>query len=63
MPKALTIPDAKAALEKEWKKLETPKARDLSGVRAKAEVIVESHWTGFPVHFGSLVDLCYLKNS
>ena len=53
IPKALLIPEAKAALEKEWKKLETRTAWDIKGVRPKAEVIVESQASGVPAHFGS----------
>ena len=65
IPKALTIPEARAALEKEWAKLVNPKrpAWDVTRVRPKAEVIAESERTGKPVHFGSLRDLCHIKNS
>jgi len=65
IPKALKIPEGREALEKEWAKLENPKrpAWDVSRVRPKAEVIAESERTGKPVHFGSLRDLCHIKNS
>ena len=39
IPKALRIPAAKDALEKEWRKLETKKAWDVSKVQPKAKVI------------------------
>ena len=42
MPKAMKIPDAKAAVDKEWKKLETIPARKLEKVRSKKEVILEA---------------------
>ena len=35
MPKAMKIPDAKAAVEKEWKKLETIPAWQLEIVKSK----------------------------
>ena len=56
IPKALKIPEGRAALEKDWKKLENPErpAWDVSRVRPKAEVIAESERTGKPAHFGSL---------
>ena len=54
IPKALTIPDAKKALDKAW---------DVSKVRPKAEVIAQAKRAGRPVHFGSLMDLCHVKNS
>ena len=38
-------------------------AWDVSRVRPKAEVIAESERTGKPAHFGSLRDLCHIKNS
>ena len=65
IPKALKIPEGRKALEKEWAKLENPErpAWDVSRVRPKAEIIAESEKTGKPVHFGSLRDLCHIKNS
>ena len=32
-------------------------------VMPKAEVMAESQATGIPAHFGSLMDLCHIKNS
>ena len=63
IPRALKMSDAKAALEKEWKKLEDRKAWDVTKVRPRAEVEAESKASGIPAHFGSLMDLCHIKNS
>ena len=37
MPQAMKIPDAKAAVDKEWKKLKTTPAWQLEKVRSKKE--------------------------
>ena len=42
MPQAMTIPDAMAAVDKEWKKLETISAWNLENVKSKKEVILEA---------------------
>ncbi len=63
IPKAMQIPAAKGALEKEWTKPETRKAWDVSRVKPKAEVIATPLKNKRPVHFGSLMDLCHIKNS
>ena len=39
MPHAMKIPDAKASVDKEWKKLQTIPAWDVSKVKSKKEVI------------------------
>ena len=62
MPQAL-IPNAKAAVEKEWGKLEKIPAWQLTKVRNKREVIEEARNKRRKVHFASLMDLCHLKNS
>ena len=62
MLQAMNIIDAKAAVEKEWKKLEKLPAWLLTKVRNKNEVIVEGSNKGRKVHFASLMDLCHLKN-
>ena len=59
----LKIPDAKAAVKKEWAKLEKIPAWQLTKVRNKKEVIEEARSKGRKVHFASLMDLCHLKNS
>ena len=58
---AFKIPAAKAALEKEWKKLEDLKAWDLTKVREKADVQAEAKRTGKTIHFGNLMQLCHQK--
>ena len=63
MPRALKIPDAKAAVEKESEKLEKISAWNLTKVRSKTEVIDEARTTGAKVHFASLMDICHLKKA
>ena len=63
MPQAMKIPHAKAAVEKEWGKLEKLPAWQLTKVRNKKEVIAEERTENRTVHFESLMDLCHLKNS
>ena len=40
MPQAMKVPDAKASLDKEWKKLETVPAWKVEKARTKKEVIL-----------------------
>ena len=61
MPQAMKIPAAKAAVDKEWEKLEKIPAWDLTKVRSKSEVIDEARTKGAKVHFASLMDICHLK--
>ena len=63
MPQAMKIPTAKAAVDKEWEKLEKISAWNLTKVRSKKEVIDEARTTGAKVHFASLMDICHLKNA
>ena len=63
MPQAMKIPAAKAAVDKEWEKLEKISCVDITKVRNKQEVIDEARTKGAKVHFASLMDLCHLKNS
>ena len=64
IPQEMKIPDAKAAVHKEWKK-----ARDNSSMgfgkesRAKREVILEAQRDKKKVHFASLMDIFHLKNA
>ena len=55
------IPAAKAAVDKEWEKLEKISAWNLAKVRSKKTVIEEARTAGATVHFASLVDICHLK--
>ena len=63
MPQAMKIPAAKAAVDKEWEKLEKIPAWDKTQVRNKSEVIDEARTKGIKVHFASLKDICHLKNA
>ena len=63
VPQALKIPAAKAAVDKEWDKLDKISAWNLTKVRSKSEVIDEARTSGAKVHFASLMDLCYLSNA
>ena len=63
MPQAMKIPAAKAAVDKEWEKLDKIPAWDLTKVRSESEVIDEARTKGAKVHFASLMDICHLKNA
>ena len=62
LPQAMKIPAAKAAVDKEWEKLEKISAWNLTKVRSKKRVIDEARTSGATVHFASLMDICHLKN-
>ena len=63
MPQAMKIPTAKAAVDKEWEKLEKISAWNLTKVKSKKQVIDEARTLGATVHFASLTDICHLKNA
>ena len=63
MPQAMKIPAAKAAVDKEWEKLEKISAWNLTKVKSKKQVIDEARMSGATVHFASLMDICHLKNA
>ena len=63
MLQAVKIPDAKAAVDKGWEKLEKIPAWQLAKVRNKKDVIAESKNQGRTVHFASSMDLCHRKKS
>ena len=63
MPRAMKIPAAKAAVDKELEKLGKIPAWDLTKVRSKSEVIEEARTKGIKVHFASLLDICRLKKA
>ena len=63
MPQAMKIPAAKAAVDKEWEKLEKISAWNLTKVKSKKKVIDEARTSGTTVHFASLMDICRLKNA
>ena len=56
LPQAMKIPAAKAAVDKEWEKLEKISAWNLTKVRSKKQVIDEARSAGATVHFASLMD-------
>ena len=60
MPQAMKIPDAKTAVDKEWKKLETIPAWDVRKLKSKKEVVKEAQKNNNKVHFASLMDMCHL---
>ena len=59
MPQAMKIPAAKAAVDKEWEKMEKISAWNLTKVRSKTEVIDEARTNGAKVHFASLMDMSF----
>ena len=61
MPQAMKIPDAKTAVDKEWKKLETIPAWGLRKVKSKKKIILESQRDKIRVHFASLMDRGHLE--
>ena len=63
MPRGMKILAAKAAVHKEWEKLEKISAWKLTKVRSKSEVIEEARTSGATVHFASLMDICHLKHA
>ena len=60
MPQAMKIPDAKAAVDKEWEKLQLP-AWQWDKVKSQKDVILEVQRETKKVHFVSLMDICHLK--
>ena len=63
MHQAMKILTAKAAVDKEWEKLEKISAWNLTKVRSKKQVIDEAKTSGAKVHFASLMDKSHLKNA
>ena len=63
MPQAVKILAAKAAVDKEWEKLEKISAWNLTKVKSKKKVIDEARTSGATDHFASLMDICHLKNA
>ena len=61
MPQDMKIPAAKAAVNKEWEKLEKISAWNLTKVKSKKQVIDEARTSDATVHFASLMDICHLK--
>ena len=61
MPQSMKILDAKAAVDKEWKKLDTIPAWNLEKVKTKKEAVLEAQRDNKKVHFASLMDICTSK--
>ena len=59
----MKILDAKAEVDKEWKKLKTIPAWRLEKVKSKKEVILEAQRDKKKVHFATWMDICHLKNT
>ena len=59
MPQDMKIPEAKAAVDEEWEKLERISAWNLTKVRSKKQ----ARTSGAKVHFASLMDIFHLKNA
>ena len=57
------IPEARAAVEKEFVKLEKIPAWCVNQVREKEDVKREAERNGIAVHFADLMALCFLKNA
>ena len=61
VPQAMKIAAAKAAVDKEWEKLEKISAWNLTKAKSEKQVIDEARTSGATVHFASLMDICHLK--
>ena len=59
----MKLPDAKAAGDKEWEKLEKLPAWQLDKVKSKKEVILDAQIEKTEVHFATLLDICHVKNA
>ena len=63
MPQAMNTPNAKTAVDKEWKKLETTPAWQLEKVKCKRDVILEAQKDKTKDHFATLMDICHFENA
>ena len=63
MPKAMKIPEAKTAADKEWNKLKDERAWLLETVKPRQQVIREAKAKEKKMYFGSLMDLCNENHS
>ena len=60
---AMKIPDARAAVDKEWEKLIKLPAWQMTKISSNKEVIQEAQREKKKVHFATLMDICHLKNA
>ena len=63
IPKAMKIPDALKAVNKEWEKLESIPAWNVNSVKPRAWVIQNAKDLKKKVHFGHIMPLCHQKNA
>ena len=63
MLQAMKIPDAMAAVKKEWEKLEKIRAWQMNKVKSKKDVILEAQKEKRTVHFATKMDICHLENT
>ena len=63
MPQAMKNPDAKAAVDEEWEKLEQLPAWRMTKVKSEREVIQEARKGQRTVQFATLMDICHLTNA
>ena len=61
MPQAMKISDAKAAVDEQWKKLETIPPWQLDKVKSRKEVNLNAHRDKKKVHFPTLINICHPK--
>ena len=60
----MKMPEAKAAVEKEWEKLKKISAWNGKKVKSKSEVVAgEPVKMEKTVHFANLMEVCHLKNA
>ena len=59
----MDIPDAQAAVDKEWEKLEKLPAWQMTKVKSRSDVIQEAQKEQITVHYATLMDICHLKNA
>ena len=63
IPKAMKIPNAQAAVDKDRGKSKNSPAWRESQAKIQKEVIEQAQKEGKTFDFGTLLDLCHLKNS
>ena len=63
MSQAMNISDAKAAVNKEWEKLEKILAWQMDKVRSKKDGILGAQNEKKKVHFATLMDICHLETA
>ena len=59
----MKIPDAKAAVDKEWDKREKIPAWQLDKMKSERDVVLEEQKDQKNVHFGTLMDIGYVKHA